>query len=267
MTKEETKILEKEIFVKFLNTHIGKAWNSEYKIESSNPSESPDFLCKTNDNKTIGLEITRFFIEHKNLPYSRSLTRIGNNICKLAKKEFNLDISIIIDKYDKRIWSAKWADHIDYAYNPGFEKIPNEKIFKIALEKILNENIENIKRSGLVKKWFQVNDEYYQASICSVFRSQITGKYDCHVNNTGAIIYNPFSELQKCIDNKNDKIKKYGKNLDKLFLLIFVPDYNVGNYCEFTTDIFEHRFISDYDSVFLYCDNKKTAFKLNLNHL
>ena len=47
MTKEETKILEKEIFVKFLNTHIGKAWNSEYKIESSNPSESPDFLCQT----------------------------------------------------------------------------------------------------------------------------------------------------------------------------------------------------------------------------
>ena len=107
MTKEETKILEKEIFVKFLNTHIGKAWNSEYKIESSNHSDSPDFLCQTKDNKTIGLEITQFFIEHKNLPYSRSLTRIGNNVCKLAKKEFNLDISIIIDKYDKRIWSTK----------------------------------------------------------------------------------------------------------------------------------------------------------------
>ena len=130
MTKTETKKLEKETLTKFINSKLGEKWYSENDIISYKESEKPDFIFKSSDSKNIGLEITQFFCEHKNLSYSLALTRIGNKICNIAKKKYDIKISILIDQYNKRKFSAKWNDHVDYAYNPGYENTPSQKLFK-----------------------------------------------------------------------------------------------------------------------------------------
>ena len=97
MNKNDIKnIEEKEVLDHFLGTEIGKNWYRENSIVGILSSESPDFLFKTVDNINIGLEITKFFVEHKNRLYSQILTRIGNQLCTELQKKHNIYISILL---------------------------------------------------------------------------------------------------------------------------------------------------------------------------
>lgn len=261
MTKTETKKLEKGALTKFIHSKLGAKWYSENNIISYKESEKPDFIFKTSDNKNIGLEITQFFCEHKNLSYSQALTRIGNKICNIAEKKYDIKISILIDQYNERKFSAKWKDHLDYAYNPGYENIPPLKLFKEKLEDLLIENISNLKKNSFVQEWIEIKEDYYKISI-NIYPSILSGQFDCHVNNAGKIKFNPFIELQNCINNKNKKVKEYCKNLDKIFLLIFVPDSRNGNFCTFTNEIKTQEFIINFNSVFLYDEYKNNYYEL-----
>ena len=251
MTKIETKKLEEEYLTKFLNSNLGKKWYEENSIIEIKESEAPDYIFKTSNNKTIGFEITQFFCEHKNKEYSQVLTTIGNKICKMAKEKYNIEISILINQYDKRELSPKFEEILDYAYNPGFAELPPLKEFRKELEKVLLEEIETLTRYKLVQKWIKIKEEYYKISM-QPFPSISSGKFDCHVNNAGEVKFNPFEELQAYINRKNEKIKKYCKNMDKLCLLIFVPDGKLGNFCSFNFEINSHKFISKFDDIFLY---------------
>ena len=82
------------------------------------------------------------------------------------------------------------------------------------------------------------------------------------MNNAGEIKFNPFIELQNCINNKNKKLKEYCKNLDKIFLLIFVPDSRNGNFCTFTNEIKTQKFIINFNSVFLYDEYNNNYYEL-----
>ena len=255
------KVEEKEILDKFLHTDIGNLWYKEHSIIDIIPEESPDFLCKTG-NKSVGVEVTQFFVKHKNRTYSQPLTRYGNQLCAKVKKEYNINISIIIDKYDGRKFSIKWRDHIDYLYNPGFSNFSQAKVFKDELENFLQENINTLKKQAYIQGWIQINDEYYLVSIQS-FPSILSGKYDCQVNNSGEVKFNPFDELQDCINKKNETSSVYQKKIDKCFLLIAVPDAKIGNYCVFTDEINHHKFFSKFDSIFLYAQDTNNSYILN----
>ena len=136
MTKIETKKLEEEYLTKFLNSNLGKKWCVDNSIIESKESESPDYIFKTSNNQTIGFEITQFFCEHKNKEYSQVLTTIGNKICKMAKEKYNIEISILINQYDKRELSPKFEEILDYAYNPGFAELPPLKEFRKEIDKL-----------------------------------------------------------------------------------------------------------------------------------
>lgn len=262
MNKNEKKFTEeKEFLDKFLNTKIGKKWYIENFIIQIIKHETPDFLLKNNDNETIALEITQFIAENKNLHYSQALTRIGNQLCEETKEKYNIKISILIDRYDKRKFSPNWNEHIDYAYNPGFSKLPSKNIFKNKLREILNKNINKLEKGILVQEWIQVGSDHYKISVHS-FPSIISRKYDCHVNNAGQVKFNPFDELQNCINKKNKKVSQYRKN-NKCYLLIIVPDSKVGNYCTFTDELLNYKFISDFDLIFLYEEKTNISYILN----
>ena len=263
MTKNEIKTTEeKEFLDKFLNTKVGKSWYLENSIIKIIKNEAPDFLLKNNNNETLALEITQFIAENKNLHYSQALTRIGNQMCKEIKEKYNLIISIIIDKYDKRKFSPYWIDHIDLAYNPGYSEVPAKNVFKNKLQEIIKANINKLVKTSLVQEWIQIDNEYYKISV-QTFPSIASGKYDCHVNNAGEIKFNPYEELQDCINKKNKKVDKYKKDNNKCYLLVIVPDSKIGNYCSFTNELFEYNFISDFDSTFLYEENTNLSYILN----
>ena len=263
MNKNDTKKdKEDSLLNNFLNTKVGNNWCLKKKVVEKVDNETPDFLLRTVDNKTLGLEITDFFVEHEHLAYSRTLTSIGNKICIEAKKKYNVPISIVIDKYDPRIWSSDLKEHIYAAYNPGFSKVPSQNLFMEELRKLVSNNIKDIKLGKLIKQWIQIEDEYYQISIKD-FPSISSGKYDCHVNNTGMLKFNPCDELQLCINKKNQKIKQYQTKCDECYLLITVPSNKIGNYCTFTDEISKYKFESNFTSIFLYDIDENFSCILN----
>lgn len=263
MDKNEIKIAEeKEFLDEFLQTKVGKNWFNENNIIKIIKSEAPDFLFETYDNQTLALEITQFIAQNKNLHYSQALTRIGNQLCAEIKEKYNIKISMLIDRYDKRKFSPYWNDHINLAYNPGFSDVPPKNVFKNKIREILNTNINKLRTNSIVQEWLQVGSDYYKISVQS-FPSIISWKYNCHVNNAGQIKFNPFCELQNCINNKNKKVNQYRKDNNKCYLLIFVPDFKIGNYCSFTNELAKHKFKSDFDLIFLYEENNNLACILN----
>lgn len=263
MSKYEIKIAEeKEFLYKFLQTIVGKNLFNENNITKIVKSEAPDFLLETYDSRTLALEITQFIAQNKNLHYSQALTRIGNQLCDEIKKRYNIKISILIDRYDKRKFSPNWNDHINLTYNPGFSEVPSKNVFKNKIRKILNTNINKLVTTSLVQEWIQIDNEYYKISI-QTFPSIISGKYDCHVNNAGQIKFIPFDELQNCINKKNKKVDKYKKNKSKCYLLIIVPDWKIGNYCSLTNELLEYTFISAFDLTFLYEEKTNLSYILN----
>lgn len=263
MNKNYTKKQEEKEQIKyFFDTQIGKSFLFENNIVDIQESESPDFLLIKNDKNKIALEITQFIAENKNTQYSQALIRYGNNLCNYAEKHYGINISILIDKYDKRKFSPMWSEHIDYAYNPGFSKIPPKDALNNELKNILSKNIDNLKSGKLVQEWFQIKDEYYKISIDS-YICPWTGKYDCMVNNEGKVSPDPLEELQKCIDKKNKKVATYKQDSIKCFLLIYTPDSRHGNYYSFSHKLLEHKFNSTFDNIFLFEENTKMAYILN----
>lgn len=263
MNKNEIKEFdEKEKLEKFLKTDIGHKYIIENGIIDIQKTESPDFLLITSANGTIALEVTQFIVSNNNLKFSQALTRYGNQLCKEAEERYNLKISILIDKYDKRKFSPIWKEHIDLAFNPGFTEVPPKDLFKKELQKILINNIEKLHREKLVQEWIQVKDDYFKVSIDS-FMCPWTNKYNCLVNNAGKVLTNSIDELQECINKKNKKIKAYEKNASKCCLLIFVPSSLYGNYYSFNNTLFEHNFNSKFAQIFLYEEKTNKSFILN----
>ena len=65
MNKNDAKKEEENSLLNnFLNTEVGNNWCLEKKVVEKVGNETPDFLLRTFDNKTLGLEITEFYVKH-----------------------------------------------------------------------------------------------------------------------------------------------------------------------------------------------------------
>lgn len=182
---------------------------TDVKIE-----KHPDFIFKIKTRRFVGVELTGFIVKNKNTKYTQVLTRIGNQICKYAKRQYGLDVSMAIEQFDKFLWcSDNWNEHLKRCYDPGFSSVPPIKEFKEKLQEFVDTNANNLKRKGFIKGWITIQDEHFQISI-KTFPSICSGKFDCHVNNTGCCKENPIKELQACIDEKNNKFENYIKKCD-----------------------------------------------------
>ncbi len=202
---QDKKAEEKEYLNYFLASDVGQKWYKKNKIVSCQETEPPDFIFTTEDNKKIGLEVTRFIVESKHGRALQHLMSIGNQACKYAHKKYGLNISILIDKFDRRVHQARtYKDLMDAVYNPGFWDIYNKNAIKSGIEQIIDKNVENLKHwPRLVKESILVQDEYFNISISGF--ENIDGKFDCYVNNECYSKEDPFDELQELINKKNEK--------------------------------------------------------------
>ena len=179
MKKDDIKKQEeKEQITCFFNTQVGKFFLLKNNIAEIKESESPDFLLIKKDETKYALEHTQFIAKNKNTQYSQALIRYGNNLRRYASENYGINTSILIDKYDPRKFSPNWNDHIDYAYNPGFSKIPKKDAVNKELENIITKNVDNLKSGKLVQEWIQIEDDYFKISIYP-FICPWSNKYDC----------------------------------------------------------------------------------------
>lgn len=256
-------IEEQEYFEQFLITPVGKNWYKQNCIVSIEKTESPDFFLKNIKGERIALEMTSFIAKNKNLKFTQSLMTIGNQVIAYIKKVYNLDVSILIDKFDQRKWCGNWNDYIERVYNPGFSVVPPLKELKNKIQAFVDGNIELLKKNFFIKNSIQIQNDYF--NITAGAFTSLNGKYDCHVNNAGQCTEDPFDELQDCINNKNLKLDIYSTKCDQCVLLIVVPSSAKGNYCHFTQKLKKHKFKSDFSSIFLYNENDRSSCILRKN--
>lgn len=81
-------------------------------------------------------------------------------MCIEIKEKYNIEISIIIDKYDKRKFGPYRNDLIDLAYNPGFCEVPSKNVLKNKIQETLNRNINKLVTTSLIQKWICIDNEY-----------------------------------------------------------------------------------------------------------
>lgn len=123
MNKEEFKKQEeKEQITCFFNTQVGKSFWTENNIINIQENESPDFILIKKDETQYALEVTQFIAKNKNTQYSQALIRYGNNLCRYAAKNYGINISILIDKYDPRKFSPNWNDVLIMLIILAFQK-------------------------------------------------------------------------------------------------------------------------------------------------
>lgn len=264
MTKEQDKKLEEQGYLNsFKETNIGKQFYEDCSIiDVFKATEQPDFVFKTKSEKLIGIELTEFIVKNKNTKYTQALTRIGNQICKYAKKQYGLDMSMTIEQFDKLLWcSSNRNDYLKRAYDPGFSSVPSIKEFKEKLQEFVGNNTDNLKKKAFVKGWITIQDEYFKISIIT-FPSVSSGKFDCHVNNSGWCKENPIEELQVRINEKNNKFENYIKKCDDCYLLVILLDSSKGSFCAYTDELLKRKYISKFKEIFLYDESKKQAYKL-----
>ncbi len=172
-------------------------------------------------------------------------------MCRYAKKRHDIDVSILIDKFDKRKWQAGTCrEMMDAIYDPGFTEIFDAVAIKSKMERIIDDNAEKLKRPpSLVKEVVTVQDEYFNIVVSGSCNAD--GKFDCHVNNECFSAIDPFDDLQAEIDKKNKKIADYLQKCDKCFLLICLPNVSKGNYCRFSDRLKTRVFASGFAAIYL----------------
>lgn len=257
--KEERKYLDS-----FLNLSFGKNWLRENKIrlDSLQKSEEPDFLFESEDNKTVGIEITKLIVPNENTKATQQLITIGNQARIYFQNTHGFPISLTIDKYDKRKWSGKKADMLDAAYHPGFCTIPPYLQLKEKLIKALDNNVEKIRKNHFhfVKFCIEVDNELFQITA-DAFINPFSGEHDVHVNNVQRCIENPFNYLQNAINKKNQKLIKYKEKCSECFLLIVIPEVKEGCSCQFYK-LENYAFESKFKETFLLDLQSKKIFSL-----
>ncbi len=264
MTKAQDKKLEEQEYLDgFKETQVGKQFYEDCLItDIFEVTKQPDFILKTNSEKLIGIELTEFIVKNKNTKYTQALTRIGNRICKYAKKQYDLGISMTIDQFDKFLWCpTNRNDYLKRAYDPGFSDVPPIKEFKEKLQEFVKANINNLKKRNFVKGCITIQDEYFKITI-ETYSFMNLGKFDCHVNNTGWCKEDPNEDLQACIDEKNNKFENYIKKCNDCYLLIILADSSKGSFCLYTDKLLKHKYTSKFKEIFFYDERKKEAYKL-----
>lgn len=252
--KEERKYLEE-----FLSSKCGKLWvkNNKIDISSIQKFEDPDFLFTSNNGEIIGIEITKLIVHNENTLATQQLITLGNQVRAYIKKEYRKEISLIIDKIDQRIFSPKWADHLDAAYHPVFSILPNLQRLKDKIIEALSKRAHEIRYGNIIQEQIEIDGEYFKITL-EEWINPFTNQYDTSVNNVQRCIENPINQLQTAIDKKNKKHKSYLENCSKCFLLVVIPDTREGTYCMFNRFSLKlHNFQAKFKSVILFDSNSK----------
>lgn len=240
----------------FMETEAWKEWCDKNKATKIIPGESPDFVFETSNGKNIGLEITNLIVKTKWRRATAALQNIANQVCQHFKKEKGIALSIIIDIYDERKFSARSQDIISYRYDPGFKRLDaSKKDIKNAVIKVLSEEV--IKPWDVTKKWIKIGFQMFVVTADRMNESYTSA----HVNNSGICTEDPFEELQNTINAKNTKYEIYKSKCDECDLLVVFDD-STGNYAFFTHKISSYEFVSLFRNVYLLNLGNRTSTKL-----
>ena len=166
---QDKKTEEREYLQYFLSSDEGKKWYQQNKIVSYRDDEAPDFVFVAEDNQKIGLEVTKFIVKSRHGRALQHLMSIGNLVCKYAQKRYRLNISILIDQWNRRVWQARTYKEMlekrSFIFDDTYQRkeiiikfCSGQKRFAISLEKLnADKNYLLINRRVGAKKKNKIN--------------------------------------------------------------------------------------------------------------
>ena len=252
---ENTKKGREEYYLaRFLESEQGKQWIEKYHINVSSKilSESPDFIFTTQNGKKVGLELTQFVLKNttnkkkSHAENIQALYRVGHKVVEYFKRNKNIPLSLLIEYYDERKWSASWKEHLDYCYNP------TTPIFNVNFNELKNLIIQRIESVG-VPSW-GVNKEYIELgkyAFMITFDRFYEPYTNVRVNSIGLCAEDPYVQLQQEIDKKNHKYDAYCKQCDECHLLVVSEDSSAGNCVKFSAKALKKKYKSAFSAVYL----------------
>ncbi len=225
----------------FARHKIGEKWMQGNGITIKKSCECPDFIFEVAGRPTTGLEIVNFIYKSDKNTATMRLERVAKKVVGYFKQK-GIPLSLLIDVHDPREWSLNWAEHMDACYNPGFDHLNAsddelKEAFITALES------EGIKAWRITKKWLDVKGQTFIVNGSLMHEPHTS----CHVNNMGRCVEDPFDDVQKIIDSKNQKFESYKKNCDECDLLIVVEN----GFVHFSDKLQKHKFNSVFRNVYL----------------
>ena len=225
----------------FARHPLGTQWIKDNGITTKISCECPDFIFKVPEHPTIGLEVVNFVYKTPKNTATMRLEGIAKKIVGHFKKK-DIPLSLLLEIYDPRKWSVKWADHLDACYNPGFDNLnATDKEIKTAIINALES--EGIKPWGITKKYIDLKGQTFVATASRMHEPHTS----VHVNNMGRCEEDPLDELQETITRKNKKFESYKANCDECDLLVVIEN----GFVHFTDKLQKHKFESAFRNTYL----------------
>jgi len=240
--QEDSQKGKESTYLALFSCHkIGMQWAKDNGITIKKSCECPDFIFEAHEQQTIGLEIVNFIYKSDKNTATMRLERVAKKVVGYFKQK-GVPLSLLIDVYDPRKWSLNWAEHMEACYNPGFDHLnASDDELKDAFITALES--EGIKPWGITKKWVDVKGQTFIVNGSLMHEPHTS----CHVNNMGRCVEDPFDDVQKIIDSKNQKFESYKKNCDECDLLIVVEN----GFVHFSDKLQKHKFNSVFRNVYL----------------
>lgn len=239
------KYIEKCHLKYFLSKNIGKDFLKSLSSVGIIPSEAPDFIIKTKENKLIGLEETIIGDNHPIIRFYNSLDAVVKSVFKKLDTTFKNKFFINLICLETDISKVKFSK----------EKL-SEQIFNIIKKKPDAPTVDNsyeymgLKVTGKhnIVKFITENNIKMQL-IYSPTDS------DYHFGGTPVVsfpIKKPIELVEMSIKNKENKCKSYKKNIPECNLLIIYDPFLVkGLAFNVSDDVYNHVFATSFENIFL----------------
>lgn len=240
LKQELTQKGEEDLYLSlFQKTQYGQDWVKSNGIVDIISTECPDYLCRTSDGKTIGLEVTNLVVPTKRYKVLVAIEQAARQACEHFKKYDDIDFHLIVDIWDE--------NDCLLPYKPWYERLVRQL-----------DAVSNKIRDGFIKAMssepimdFEVVKKNVDAAGCSfVITYSLTDVMQWHVNSARVYFENPLNQLKKTLGKKDKKVTAYRKVCQKCCLLV-VSDNSTASAIIFDDKKLKRSFISSFDSVFL----------------
>lgn len=227
----------------FIESECGKNFLENLQIQLIVKSEKPDFLLFADSECPYGLEVSTLDSLNKDNYLFQSLDSVVKKLFVKISQKLNRKYFINLICLEKNLNSIKFrsAELVEKLF-----KIIQDDDGKPANEK-LTYTLGNISVSGQQKEArIETSNGLHFLMMYSI-NDQNFGGTPCF----GQAIHNPIYEIQRLITKKNSSKKSYISCIQQFLMIVVDPFITKGCFFTFDDKLFEHKFISTFDAVFL----------------
>lgn len=212
-------------------------------------SERPDFLLESKD-EIIGIEITRLIRQQNNSEIEdRGIEAKQRKVVNIAKKKFE----------------AKYLIPLSVSVNWRYHNNLSGKLIDLLADELVK-IVENYIPEDIFEQLVIKNNDFYSSDLinyCYYISIERWQNSSCWVSENPASPPLSPSEIEERILKKNQKLERYNKSCEEMWLIIIVEGIDSSSIGDIGENVINHNFNSPFDKLLLYDRIKGLVFLLN----